>query len=59
MKWNGNRRERIEQMKAEIERRGGLVGLSPDAPDWLTEKFLRDVLACPDCRAEAARRREH
>lgn len=50
-----NRRTRIELMKREIEARGGIVGISNDAPDWITEQFLQSVLDCPDCQALAAR----
>jgi len=57
------RNTRIESMKREIERRGGTVGTIDDAPDWLVEQFLAEVLACPDCQAHAAQEpgseREH
>ena len=44
-------KRQIEQMKREIERRGGiLVGLS-ELPDVIVEQFLREVLACPCCGA--------
>ena len=52
------RKQQIEAKKLEIERRGGIVGISPDSPDWLVEQFLDSVLACPDCRTGAARQRE-
>lgn len=57
-----SRAMRIEAMKKEIERRGGIVGIAPDAPEEITELFLMEVLACPDCMREAEanrRRREH
>lgn len=69
MSKQSERAERIEAMKREIEQRGGLVGISPDAPEEITELFLMEVLSCPDCMAEAqqrqaaqqrqSRRREH
>jgi len=39
----------IRSLKAEIERRGGSIYLNPNLPDDLTETFLREILACPDC----------
>lgn len=44
-----SRRERIEAMRQEVIRRGGIVHLSPDTPEWIAEKFLEEVLACPEC----------
>ena len=50
-------------MIAEIQERGGVVGINPSMPDDLAEEFLRQVLDCPDCRAEAEemakKKREH
>ena len=43
------RMARIEEMKAEIERRGGIVHVDPSLPLDLTEQFLQDVLDCPEC----------
>lgn len=69
MSTKSERAERIEAMKREIEQRGGLIGISPDAPEEITELFLMEVLSCPECMAEAqqhqaaqqrqTRRREH
>jgi hypothetical protein len=42
--------ERIEAMKREIERRGATVHIDYRLPLELTERFLEDVLACPQCR---------
>jgi hypothetical protein len=39
----------IRRLKAEIERRGGFIHINPNLPDELTETFLREILACPDC----------
>jgi hypothetical protein len=44
---------KIAKMIEEIQQRGGVVGISPTTPDELAEEFLREVLDCPDCRAEA------
>ncbi|HET8797979.1 MAG TPA: hypothetical protein VFO89_09830 [Thermoanaerobaculia bacterium] len=38
-----------------IEKRGATVYVSPETPDALAEHFLREVLACPHCIAEARR----
>lgn len=44
----------IKRLKAEIERRGGSIYINENLPDEIMEKFLREVLACPDCtHAEA------
>ena len=45
--------KKIEEMIREIEKRGGVVGVNPSMPDELAERFLAEVLDCPDCRAEA------
>lgn len=42
--------KKIETMKQEILRRGGVIHLPEDLPDAIAEKFLAQVLACPDCR---------
>jgi hypothetical protein len=39
----------ISRLKAEIERRGGRIHINPNLPDEITETFLREILACPDC----------
>jgi hypothetical protein len=45
----------IKRLKAEIERRGGLIHINPNLPDELTEAFLREILACPDCASRQSR----
>lgn len=45
--------KKIARMIAEIRERGGVVGVNPSMPDDIAEEFLRQVLDCPDCRAEA------
>jgi hypothetical protein len=47
-------KKRIDDMKREIERRGGLVVGLGDIPDDIAELFLEEVLACPHC-AETTR----
>ena len=49
--------KRLRALKREIKRRGGLVGVAPDLPDDVAELFLREILDCPDCLAEARRAR--
>lgn len=49
------RSKKINSMIEEIRRRGGIIGLSDDTPEEIEELFLRQVLDCPECRAEAAR----
>ena len=39
----------IRRLKAEIERRGGRIYINENLPDEITEMFLREILACPDC----------
>ena len=39
----------IRKLKAEVERRGGHIYINENLPDEITETFLREILACPDC----------
>ena len=41
--------ERIRKMREQIERRGGVVSISEKLPDEIAERFLREILDCPDC----------
>jgi len=41
----------VRNLKAEIERRGGHIYINENLPDEITETFLREILACPDCAA--------
>lgn len=50
---NKDQKARIEAMKREIERRGGMVGSMSPVSDDVFEFFLREVLDCPECAAEA------
>ena len=47
--------KKVAGMISEIERRGGVIGMSSDLPDDVAESFLAEILDCPDCRAEASR----
>jgi hypothetical protein len=49
---------KIRRMMQEIERRGGRLHVNPSLPDELSEQFLEQVLACPDCCEEAATPRD-
>ena len=43
--------KKIKRMAQEVERRGGkLFGLE-NLPDDVAERFLHEVLSCPDCCA--------
>lgn len=44
---------RLQKLREEIERRGGIVHIEPTLPDDLAELFLREILDCPECMAEA------
>lgn len=46
----------VRKLLAKVEARGGIVGLNPEIPDWIAERFLREVLDCPMC-LDAARRK--
>ena len=46
---NKDRKNRINAMKHEIQRRGGKVMLIDSLPDEMVEMFLQQVLDCPDC----------
>ena len=41
--------EKIQRMKQEIERRGGRFFGFENLPDAVAERFLHDILSCPDC----------
>jgi hypothetical protein len=45
--------EKIARMVKELQRRGATIGINESSPDWLTEQFLEEVLACPRCIAES------
>src|SRR4051794_26393791 len=45
--------KRIEEMKREIEKRGGMVmTFGVGVPDEIAEHFMQEVLHCPDCGCE-------
>ena len=43
--------KKVRKMLREIERRGGLVVMPRFLADEVAERFLAQVLACPDCCA--------
>jgi hypothetical protein len=43
--------KKVRKMMRRIERRGGTVVIPESLPDELVERFLQEVLACPDCCA--------
>jgi hypothetical protein len=44
---------KLRKLQREIERRGGVLHVAPQLPDEIAELFLREILECPDCMAEA------
>ena len=44
---------KLRRLQREIERRGGVLHVAPRLPDEIAELFLREILECPDCMAEA------
>ncbi len=45
--------KKLDQLRREVEKRGGIIGFTPEIPDEIAEMLLKDVLACPDCEAIA------
>lgn len=43
------KRQTLEWLKDEVRRRGGILGVSPDAPPEVVEAMLEQVLHCPLC----------
>ena len=41
--------EQIEAVSTILRSRGGVVGIDPDAPDYMKRAFLELILTCPDC----------
>lgn len=44
-------RKRLRRLQAEFARRGGRFWIDPDAPPDITQAFLTELLASPECRA--------
>ena len=42
--------EQIEAVVSMLRAAGGIVGIEPDAPDYVKKAFLDMILSCPDCR---------
>ena len=42
--------EQVEAVVSMLRAAGGVVGLEPDAPDYVKKAFLEMILNCPDCR---------
>lgn len=52
----------IRRLQAEVERRGGRIYINENLADEITETFLREILACPDCtprQSAQPRKRSH
>ena len=42
--------EQVEAVVSMLRAAGGVVGIEPDAPDYVKKAFLDMILSCPDCR---------
>jgi hypothetical protein len=45
--------KKIRRMMQEIKRRGGTIGMPGSLPDDVAERFLEEVLSCPDCHTRS------
>ncbi len=41
--------QQIEAVTAILRANGAVIGLDPDAPDFIKRAFLDMILECPDC----------
>jgi len=42
--------KQVEAVISMLRAAGGVVGIEPDAPDYVKRAFLEMILSCPDCR---------
>ena len=42
--------EQVEAVVSMLRAAGGVVGIDPNAPDYVKRAFLEMILSCPDCR---------
>jgi len=42
--------EQVEAVVSMLRAAGGVVGIEPDAPDYVKKAFLEMILSCRDCR---------
>lgn len=42
--------EQIEAVTAMLRAAGGVVGIDPEAPDYVKRAFLEMILGCAECR---------
>jgi hypothetical protein len=42
--------EQVEAVAAMLRKAGGVVGINPNAPDYVKRAFLEMILDCPECR---------
>ncbi len=42
--------EQVEAIVSMLRKTSGVVGIEPDAPDYVKRAFLEMILSCPDCR---------
>ena len=44
--------EQVEAITAMLRAAGGVVGIDPDAPDYVKKAFLEMILNCSECRGK-------
>lgn len=44
--------EQIEALSAILRSKGAVVGIDPNAPDFVKQAWLRMILDCPECKEE-------
>jgi hypothetical protein len=43
--------EQVKAMMAMLRAQGGVVGIDPNAPDFVKRAFIEMTMECPECRA--------
>jgi hypothetical protein len=44
-------RKKLRKLQESFEKRGGMFGVSPDAPPEAMMALFDELVGCPDCRA--------
>ena len=42
--------KQLEAVISILQSHGGVVGIDPEAPDYLKQSFLNMIMECPECR---------
>ena len=50
-----DKKKLLQRLTREMTRRGGVVGISPDAPPEIMEAMLAEMVDCPLCEELAQR----